>query len=45
MYALDINKQYRLIFYPCNEDGEPDTESDFKSISIVTIQEVSKHYE
>ncbi|EKY23861.1 type II toxin-antitoxin system RelE/ParE family toxin [Clostridium celatum] len=45
MYALDINKQYRLIFYPCNEEGEPDTESDFKSISIVTIQEVSKHYE
>lgn len=45
MYALDINKQYRLIFYPCDQEGNIDLESDFKSISIVTIQEVSKHYE
>ena len=45
MYALDITKQYRLIFYPCDEDGNPNTESNFKAISIVMVQEVSKHYE
>ena len=45
MYAMEINKQYRLIFYPCNDEGEPDLESDFKAISIVMVQEVSKHYE
>ena len=45
MYALDINKQYRLIFYPCDKDGYPNPESDFKAISVVTVQEVSKHYE
>lgn len=44
-YAMDINKQYRIIFYPCDEDGNRDLESDFKSISIVMIEEVSKHYE
>lgn len=45
MYALDIDNQYRLIFYPSNETGEPDWESDFKAISIVMVQEVNKHYE
>lgn len=45
MYALSINKQYRIIFYPCDEDGDACLEADFKAISVVTIQEVSKHYE
>lgn len=45
MFALDINKQYRIVFYPCDECGNPDYENDFKTISVVTIQEVSKHYE
>ncbi len=45
MYALKINKQYRIVFYPCDEYGNPDYENDFKTISVVTIQEVSKHYE
>ena len=44
MYALDINKQYRIVFYPCDEYGDPNYD-DFKAISVVTIQEVSKHYE
>ena len=45
MYAFEIDKQYRLVFYPCNEHGEPDYENDFKCISVVMIEEVSKHYE
>lgn len=45
MYALDIDQQYRIIFYPCDEEGYPDHSSDFKAISVVMIEEVSKHYE
>lgn len=45
MYALDITQQYRLIFYPCDEEGNRSTENNFKAISIVMVQEVSKHYE
>lgn len=45
MYALEITEQYRLIFYPANAEGEPNWENDFKAISVVMVQEVSKHYE
>lgn len=45
MYALEITEQYRLVLYPADEYGEPDNENDFKAISIVMIEEVSKHYE
>lgn len=45
MYALDITKQYRLIFYPSDDNGVPNCDIDFKAISVVMIQEVSKHYE
>ncbi len=45
MYALDIIDQYRLIFYPADAEGQPDWENDFKAISVVMVQEVSKHYE
>lgn len=45
MYAIEITKQYRLIFYPADKEGQPDWENDFKAISVVMIQEVSKHYE
>lgn len=43
-YALDISERYRIIFYPCNENGEY-SENDFKFISLITIEEVSNHYD
>ncbi len=43
-YAIDIDRKYRIVLYPCDENGEY-TNGDFKSISLVTIEEVSNHYE
>lgn len=42
-YAIDITERYRIVFYPCNEDGEYD-QSDFRYVSIITILEVNNHY-
>ncbi len=44
MYALDLTERYRLIFYPCNKNGEL-IEDDFKFITIITVEEVSNHYD
>lgn len=43
-YAIDVDKKYRIVFYPCNENGDYN-DSDFKSISVVNIEEVSNHYD
>lgn len=43
-YAIDIDKKYRIVFYPCNENGDYN-DSDFKLISVVNIEEVSNHYD
>lgn len=45
MYALDITSQYRIIFAPSDREGNFIDNADFKAISVVMVQEVSKHYE
>jgi len=42
-YAIDITERYRIIFYPCDEEGIYN-EDDFRYISIITIMEVNNHY-
>ncbi len=39
-FTVNIDNQYRLIFVPINGDGE-----DLSSVTIISIEEVSKHYE
>ncbi len=43
-YSIDITERYRLIFYPCNDDGELVENEDFEKITLITIEEVSNHY-
>ena len=44
-YAIDITKGYRLIFYPCSEDGILIENANFETITVVTIEEVNNHYD
>lgn len=43
-YALNLDGMNRLIFYPCNDEGEFVEEAEFENITVITVEEVSKHY-
>lgn len=43
-YALDLDSRNRLIFYPCDEEGEFIEEPRFENITVITVEEVSNHY-
>jgi len=47
-YAVDLTCRYRLIFYPCDIEGDLiETNSDFNpaKIECIVITEVSNHYD
>ena len=43
-YALDLDARNRLIFYPCDDDGEFVEAPCFANVTVITIEEVSNHY-
>ncbi|NFD93378.1 type II toxin-antitoxin system RelE/ParE family toxin [Clostridium sporogenes] len=43
-YAINITEKYRLIFYPCDEDGNLNKNENFDAITLIIIEEVSNHY-
>jgi len=46
-YAINLTEKWRLIFYPCDDDGnciEVSDETSISSIQMIIILEVSNHY-